>query len=184
MSPPLETLRAELRRHGLPRPYVERVCGEWEEHLAGSAADLEAEGLPPERARAVAAQRLGCPVALAGGLRDQQVAHSLCLRHPAAMTLVISAGVFLLLGALQLLAIAALWDTLPREWLAAAQQGGRPLLLAASAALTFRVFASRFGQRRWYCAALAVLAVLSYTAVIGVRQTPGEGAVAVLRLIP
>jgi hypothetical protein len=182
--PPLEVLRTELSRRGLPRGYVDRACAELEAHIADSARDLIAGGCSPHQARKIAGERLGCPVSLADRLYRQQVAVSLWLRHPLAVTVLVSTGLFLMLGLGWLGMLAALWRSMPAAWLDAAHLMGRLVIPAAGSAILLRLFSSRLGNRRWARLAVAILLLLSATAVIRVTPLAGGHASAMLRFIP
>jgi hypothetical protein len=180
----LEVMQAELERHGLPRRYVDRVCGELAAHLDESSSDLVAQGVPPDLAQSIATTRMGCPIALASRMYQRQAAHSFWLRHPLFAVLATSVTMFLILGAAQLALFATFWRSLSPGQLEGAHLAARISLPLVGSWILHPVFAWYVGKKRWFRLAVAALIILSSTSVVRLTPVLPDHAVATLRLIP
>ncbi|MFN7919141.1 MAG: hypothetical protein U0Q16_03540 [Bryobacteraceae bacterium] len=181
--PVVEELRCDLSGRGLPKGYIDRVCGELADHLEECEGQLRLEGHDPLEAGSISAERLGCPKALAERFHAERLAMSFSLRHPLVSTAGMTVAVFLALAAARLGVMVALWEG-PEGWLMAASSLSRPLAPALGGAVLYWFCRCRFGSRVWFGLAAGILLALSFTSVVRVEAMPNNGSRAVLRLIP
>jgi hypothetical protein len=93
MPTTMESLSEELYRRGVPAPQVRRIIGELNDHLADSRADLEAQGIAPESARALALERLGDAATLADSMSTELAQRTWTGRHPKIALLLVPLAV-------------------------------------------------------------------------------------------